>query len=329
MIYKSYLVEQNISLINENLILFYGENLGLKNEFKKIVKLNNENIEIINFNQEEILKKPDIFYNEILNISLFEKRKIYFINNANDKILEIIKDIEPKIDAQKLYVFSEILDKRSKLRGFFEKGKNCALIACYADNESTIKKIILNKLNKFSGLSTQNINLILEKSGLDRVKLNNEIYKVITYFSDKKIKSDKLELLLDLKINDDFNLLKDEALNGNKLKTNKLLSDTIIETEKNVLYLNIINQRLNKLAEVIKISKNTNLENAISLIKPPVFWKDKPLFISQSKKWSSSKIKEILNKTYNLEIEIKSNSVLNKNILMKKLLIDICQLANS
>ena len=329
MIYKSYLVEQNISLINENLILFYGENLGLKDEFKKIVKLNNENIEIINFNQEEILKKPDIFYNEILNISLFEKRKIYFINNANDKILEIIKDIEPKIDAQKLYIFSEILDKRSKLRGFFEKGKNCALIACYADNESTIKKIILNKLNKFSGLSTQNINLILEKSGLDRVKLNNELEKIIIFFTDLKIENNKLELLLDKRENNDFNLLKDEAFNGNKIKTNKLLSDTIIENEKNILYLSIINQKLNKLADIFELSKTHNFESAISMVKPPIFWKDKPAFINQIKKWNTNKVKHILQKTYNLEIDIKSNPIINKNILMKKLIIDICEMANA
>ena len=39
--------------------------------------------------------------------------------------------------------------------------------------------------------------------------------------------------------------------------------------------------------------------------------------------------KKILNKTYNLELEIKSNSIVNKNILLKKLLIDICNLANA
>jgi len=42
-----------------------------------------------------------------------------------------------------------------------------------------------------------------------------------------------------------------------------------------------------------------------------------------------NKIKKILNKTYSLELEIKSNSIVNKNILLKKLLIDICNLANA
>ena len=49
---------------------------------------------------------------------------------------------------------------------------------------------------------------------------------------DRKIKTDQLEILLNVSTNDNFNLLKDVALIGNKIKTNKLLSDTVIETEK-------------------------------------------------------------------------------------------------
>ena len=35
MIYKSYLIEQNLENIKQNITLIYGENLGLKNAFKK------------------------------------------------------------------------------------------------------------------------------------------------------------------------------------------------------------------------------------------------------------------------------------------------------
>ena len=55
----------------------------------------------------------------------------------------------------------------------------------------------------------------------------------------------------------------------------------------------------------------------------------KPAFLKQAKKWNMNKIKKILDKTYSLELEIKSNSIVNKNILLKKLLIDICNLANA
>ena len=329
MIYKSYLIEQNISLLDKNLFLFYGENLGLKNELKEKIRFQNKKAEIINLSQDDIINNIDNFFNEILNISLFDKKKIYFINQVNDKILDAIKIIEPKIDYQKIYLISESLDKRSKIRNYFEKSNNCGVVACYNDNEISFKKIIIERLKNYKGVTAENINLISDKCNFNRDKLNNELDKIYTFFLEKNIDRHKLEILLDNKINNDFSLLKDEAFNGNKIETNKLLSDTIIDSEKNVLYLNIINQRLLKLNEIFKLIGQTSLEKAIDMLKPPIFWKDKPAFLKQAKKWNMNKIKKILNKTYNIELEIKSNSIVNKNILLKKLLIDICNLANA
>ena len=329
MISKSYLLENNIDQIDKNFILFYGENLGLKNDFKKKIKLNNKKIKIVNFTQEEILKNENFFFNEILNISLFEEEKIFFVNHANDKIMPIVEEVEKKAETQKIYFFSDILEKKSKLRNFFEKKNICIAVACYADNEISIKKIVLNKLKGFEGLSYENINLIVDNCNLDRIKLNNELEKIFSYFTNKKIDNKELEKILDIRINDNFNLLKDAALNGNKNETNKLLSDTIIDVDKNVFYLALINQRLNKLAEAARLSNTTNLEDAISRIKPPIFWKDKPSFKEQAKKWNIDKIKLILKKTYDLEIKIKSEAIIEKNILVKKLIVDMCNMANS
>ena len=184
-------------------------------------------------------------------------------------------------------------------------------------------------MKNYTGLTPQNINAIIDSSSFDRVKLNNELTKIVTYFDNKKITSFELEKLLNINENNNFNLLKDEALIGNKFKTNKFLSDTIITSEKIILYLAIINQRLNKLYETCKHIKSSNLDDTINSIKPPVFWKDKATFKIQATKWNLNKIKKILNETYNLEIRIKSNSQIDKSLLMKKLLIDVCKMANS
>ena len=326
--YKSYLIEQNLNIINENVILFYGENIGLKNEFRQKIKTNkSKSCAIINLNQDEILQNNNILFNEINNLSLFEEKKIILINLVNDKILDFIREVEQELADQKIYLFSGVLEKKSKLRVHFEKSKNCAAVACYNDNEITIKKIIQNRLKDFKGLTPNNLNIIVDNSNLDRVKLNNELDKIIAYFRNKSIETEALGLLLDAKINDDFNLLKDQALLGNKVQTNRLLSDTVMETEKNVFYLNLINYRLNRLLEANR-SKNDK-ETAINNLKPPIFWKDKPNFINQANKWNKKKINVILEKTYNLEIDIKSHPFVNKNTLIKKLIIDICTLANA
>ena len=301
MIYKSYIVEDNINLLKENCVIFYGENIGLKNEFKQNIKYKNKS-EIINFTQEEIIKNKNNFYEEIFNISLFEIEKIYYIDQCDDKILDIIKEAEKKLTDQKIYLFANVLEKRSKLRSYFEKSNNLGIVPCYNDNEITLKKIISKKLNNFKGVSPENINLIIDKCGSDRSKLNNELDKIITFFSNKTIDREKLEIILDPKINDDFNLLKDSALNGEKNKTNNLLSETVMETEKNIYYLNIINQRLNRILEVNSLIKKNGIETAVNSIKPPIFWKDKPVFLNQAKNGTMIKSKTYLIKLITLKL---------------------------
>ena len=329
MIYKSYLVEQNFETIKEKLILFYGENLGLKNDLKNKIKNLNKRALIKNFDQQELLANENNFFSEFLNKSLFEETKVFFINQVNDKILELIKEIEKKKDNQKIFLFSELLDKRSKIRNYFEKSKTLGVVPCYTDNEVALKSVIMNKLNGYKGLSNQNLNMIIENCGHDRSKLNNEIGKIATFFENKIIDTNKLETLLNLKVNDSFDLLKDKALIGDKAKTNQLISNTILENEKNIFYISVINQRLTKLLEVTEIAKDSNLDLAINKLRPPIFWKDKEIFNLQARKWNRNKLKKIMDQTYKLELKIKSNSQISQGLLIKKLLVDICSLANA
>lgn len=327
MIYKSYILEQNVNSIDENIGLFYGVNLGLKNDLKEKILENNKNSEILRYSQDELLKNKTLLENEIKNISLFEKNKIFFIENANDKILDLVQEFEDILSDRKIFLFSDVLDKKSKLRNYTEKSKKCACIACYEDNEASIKKLINSKLNGFNGLSPYNINLIIEHTNLDRSKLNNELNKIISCFPNKNILNDKLEILLNAKTNNDFNKLKDEAFLGNRINTNKLLAQTGMDNEKNIFYLNIINQRLDKLLQIHNFGKS-KIEDAINSLKPPVFWKDKPNLTNQAGKWDKFKVQKMINLTFNLEKKIKSNNLIEKNILIKKLLVDICSLAN-
>ena len=42
MIHKSYLVEENFKILKNNIVLFYGENLGLIHDFKNKIKKKNK-----------------------------------------------------------------------------------------------------------------------------------------------------------------------------------------------------------------------------------------------------------------------------------------------
>ena len=57
--------------------------------------------------------------------------------------------------------------------------------------------------------------------------------------------------------------------------------------------------------------------------------KEKPIFLAQAKTWNKPKLNKALSMTYSSEIKMKSNSEINKTILLKKLIVDICNLANA
>ena len=325
MIYKSYLIENKIDSLKKNITLIYGENIGLINELKIKIREHYKNCTILNFTQDEILKNESLFYNEIDNISLFGEQKIIFILDTTEKIYKFIEDFKLKEIDNKVFFFAKELEKRSKLRNLFENDKDKLIIPCYKDNDTTIKNIISNTLKDYSGLTSQVINIIHNCISNDRIKLNNEILKIKTFFTNKHIKLDQLQKLLNLKEDDDFNLLRDASLSGQNLKTNELLNSNILEKEKMTFYIASINQRLNRLKEL----EDQNPQDVINNLKPPIFWKDKPIFLHQAKIWNKKKLNLALRKTYDVEIKIKSNPNLNKETVFKKFLIDICYLANA
>ena len=146
MIVKAYDLNNTFQKINNhNLSLFYGENLGMIDDFKEEIRKRNKSLNLIRKNQDEILKNTDFFFNELFNMSLFEKKKIFFISQTDDKIIDLLQDIKEKLNTNKIFLFSGILNKTSKLRAYFERSKEYSVIPCYPDDEQSIKKIITIK----------------------------------------------------------------------------------------------------------------------------------------------------------------------------------------
>lgn len=106
MIFKSYLLEENFKLLDKNLNLFYGENIGLLNSFKIKIKKNYNEAELINFTQDEIIANKQGFQTEIENQSLFSEKRIFIISQVTDKILELQNEILKASDNNKFYLFA-------------------------------------------------------------------------------------------------------------------------------------------------------------------------------------------------------------------------------
>ena len=144
MILKSYEI-QKIKTNTDNIILFYGQNQGAKEEAISRIINNNEDRSVIKYEEKEFLENSETTFENILSKSLFEDKKIIIINRASDKILNSINYFQEK-DLSDILIIIEAnnLEKKSKLRSYFEKSKNQVCIAFYPDNDQTLSKIAYN-----------------------------------------------------------------------------------------------------------------------------------------------------------------------------------------
>ena len=333
MILKSYIVEQNIEILKTyQATLIYGQNNGIKDDIKQKLKNKNKSSEIIVFFEEEILKNKNLLYDNIINESLFNDKKIFFIHEVSDKILNQISECLEKENKEiKIYIFSDNLEKKSKLRNLFEMSKNLAALPCYEDNERTLIAYVNKELNGYKGLSGEIINLIISNSNMNRSVIKNELIKIKNFFLEKKINKKETLEILNIKNNTSFDEIRDNALSGEKKKINQSLSEINILKEDIFLYLNSLNYRIMKLQEIIKISegdKNKYEENLNSL-RPPIFWKDKPVVVKQLKKWDLESLTILASKISETEILIKKNSFIRNDVVLKDLIIDVAKKACS
>ena len=323
MISKSYEIEKKIpDLSKHNLLLLYGENIGLKKDIRSKIKIDlnkkEQDIEILSFYENEIIDNEDDFYNSIYSGSLFSNKKMITINNGSDKILKLIEDIYIKYPENLiLIIFSEILEKKSKLRIFFEKSSTALCVPCYADNNKSLETILTNELRKNNiTISRESINLLIDKSNNDRNNLRNEIEKIKAYSLNKKnLSVEEIKSIANFSGEYKSDSLINECLNGDIKQYKKIVSELYVNTVNYVFLLRILYNKIQKLLNIKKLEKNTtDIDVLISSFKPAIFWKEKPIIKKQLSIWKQEDLKKITNKINEIELLCKKNPLLSKVI---------------
>ena len=308
-----------IDISNYQLFLIYGKNIGLQNQIINTYFINNFDGEISKYEENEFIINSDIIFTELLNRSLFENKKILIISRASDKILNFIEELSYKnIFDVKVILKSSVLDKRSKLRSFFEKGKNVITIPTYEDNERNLYSIVNNFLNEHKiKISREAINLIINRSSGDRQNLKHELDKIMNYSLTKKnITYEIIEKLSNLSENYDVNELANCYLSKNTKNVTKIFNENNYSNEDCILILRTLLNKSKKLLTIINQFRQTNnLDEVISSAKPPIFWKDKEIIKIQVKSWKLEDLKVKIYELNEIEAIVKANSNNSLNLV--------------
>ena len=307
-----------------NYFLFYGENEGQKQDViqANFAQFTKENI--YKYTEKDIIENKQIFLENIYSKSFFENEKLILISDVSDKILNLIEEIiESNINDVVIILIAKRLDKKSKLRNYFEKEKIVLIVPFYEDTPQTLlsiaKKILFeNKIN----LSSENINLIIERSQGDRINLKNELQKIISLSqNNKKLELEDILKLTNLSENYSAGELVDNCLSKNKKRTLNILNENIPSSEDNILILRTFLNKLKRLRKLrLNLNENNNIDQVINSFKPPIFWKDKNIIKQQIKIWELNDIENFIVDLNNTESLIKKNPQISNQIINNMIL---------
>ena len=311
MIIKSFELEKIISL-NLNIHLIYGNNEGIKQDIISNFYKKNYEGEVLKYDEQDILTNKDEFISSLLNKSLFETEKLIIISRGTDKLTTVINELlDRKEIGAKIIIKSSNLEKKSKLRNLFEKEKNVICTPVYEDDSRSLNFIINNFLKDYKlSLSQEIKNILIERSNGDRINLKNELSKLKNLSITKnKLSIEDVLKLSNLAENYSVFELSDNYLAKNSKKVSNILNENNYSSDDCILIIRTI---LNKSKRLLKIrnevDNNKNIDQVISTIKPPIFWKEKEIVKKQAQSWSTNEVKDIIFKINDLEALVKKNT---------------------
>ena len=307
-----------------NFFLFYGENEGLKLEIIKTHFKNFNKENTYRYTEKEIITNKEIVFEGLYSKSFFENEKLIIISDVTDKSLNIIEEIiESKIENEIFILVAKRLEKKSKIRNFFEKDKRTLTIPFYEDTIQTLVTIARKILNENKiNLSQENLNLIVERAQGDRINLKNELQKIISLSqNNKKLNLEDILKLTNLSENYSAGELVDNCLSKNKKRTLNILNENIPSSEDNILILRTFLNKLKRLRKLrLNLKENNNIDQVINSFKPPIFWKDKNIIKQQIKIWELNDIEGFIEDLNNAEILIKKNPQISNQIINNMIL---------
>ena len=302
-----------------NLILLHGKNEGLQKEVLSENFISNFDGIVNKYDESDFIYNFEIILSEILNKSLFDDSKIIIVSRVSDKILKNIeKIIEKNLVDVKIILKSGVLEKKSKLRNFFEKSKILISVPFYDDNLQTLANLANEFLRKNKiKISRESLNLLVNRSSGSRDHLKLELEKILYYsLSKKNIDFEIIQKLSNLAESHNVSELADNYLAKNQKNVARILNENNYSNEDCILIIRTILNKSKRLLNIVdSYENNKNLDEVISSVRPPIFWKDKDIVKKQATSWKLDDLKKNIYKINEIEAILKTNSQNSLNLI--------------
>lgn len=288
---------------------------------------------VTNISKEKISENPSILSDEFFSYSMLGGRKLIIINSSDASTSSCLKNLfEDKEYAKKSDNFILIqagdLDKSSSLRKICEENYSFAAIACYEDNDYTIKKFIADELSKNNAsFNAEVVNFIFSKTDKNRQIILSEINKAMLYLGDRKsLNVETLEKIIGRENESSIDELLQNLSSGNFELSVKNLEKLIKENGEKVSVIRLLSNFFQKLFSCKDDIEAGKISEEEAIKKQKIFFKSEQTFKTLLRKNSKNFLIKILSDLQKIEIQTKTQnpsldlelSALIKNICSPK-----------
>lgn len=290
-------------------LLFYGDDTGLireraQNAVRRIVEDMDDPFRLSRLEGDEQEKLEE----EALALSLTGGRRAVWLRGAQDSLVGQLERILA-VESDTLIVLEGTgLAGRSRLRTFADKHPRVASIGCYPEEGRALSRTISDALRGDNiRITPDALGWLIGHLGSDRTLVRGEIEKLSLYAQPGgQLDLDDVRACVGDSAGSSLEEAVHAALAGDRVRADQALERAFADGGAPVAFARVtlgLLDRLQQAALDMQAGKSRN--EAMSALKPPVFFRRKDMFSRALDRWSFAALQRAAQATQELELACK------------------------
>jgi len=298
-----------------NFILVYGPDSGMVSEHSKTICKTvlddlSDPFRVTEISLDTIKNEPANFAAELNAISMMGGRRLIRVQ-ANSTTLpkEITKIIDDSSSDTMVVISAGDLTPASTLRKYFEQSSKAAAVPCYKDDGASLQRIVSGKLSENGyNFNSDVVRYLSDSFSGDRMVVLSEVDKLMIYMNDnKQITLDDVQTCIFDSSEFSLDELCSAFASREPYATEKHLTRAFNESVMPIVIIRSILRYFMRLQTVkTELAKGANEQQAMASLRPPVFFKQVPVFKKHLAMWKDRDISKVISRFNELEADCKT-----------------------
>jgi DNA polymerase-3 subunit delta len=291
--------EKAVSEAKPPYFLLYGPDQGQSSIYADSLRKKHQNpsnpFSYSRFTYKEICESPVALADSLVAQDFFGGTKIIQIDDVTPAFPQAIKDILQKTPpAEVILIFiAEELPTSSPLRKWFEESAHAASIPSYTEESFSLERNIEQQVRQEGKtITAEACRRAAQLLAKDRLLVRAEIEKLCLYAKNAVNIDEKQvqECLLD---SEEVAMEKccEAVFSCNPIQTHRYIQKLIEENIALPMFCRAVAKHAMRLLEIkLATERGVSLEQAVSSLRPPIFFKQIPSIKQQASKWSAHRV---------------------------------------